>query len=176
MKKLHIGSGRVYLPGWTNVDLFSSAKADLFCDMMRLPFDRGSFDLIYCCHCLEHAHRNSVLAILHHWRDLLRIGGILRLSVPDFSSIANRYIKTGNLPELIGLLYGGQTHPLNVHTTTFDKATLSGALSVVGFSEIREWDWKNTEHSQYDDYSREFLPHLDFEAGTLMSLNIEAVA
>lgn len=174
-KRLHIGSGKVYLPGWTNVDLFSTAKADLYCDMMRLPFDEESFDLIYACHVLEHAHRHTVYSVLHHWRELLKPGGILRLAVPDFESITKRYADTGNLAELIGLLYGGQNHPLNVHTTCFDWRSLTEALKKVGFSDYRLWDWQKTDHFQHDDYSQSFLPHMDKTSGILVSLNVEAV-
>lgn len=175
MDKLHIGSGRVYLPGWTNVDLFSGNRADLYCDMMRLPFKPESFDLIYCCHCLEHVHRNAVYAVLHHWRELLKPEGILRISVPNFKAISERYQKTGNLGELIGLLYGGQNHPLNVHNIAFDWLTLSMAMVKVGFTRISPWDWKTTDHANFDDYSQAYLPAMQKEDGMLMSLNVEAV-
>jgi predicted SAM-dependent methyltransferase len=175
-KRLHIGSGRVYLPGWTNVDLFSNARADLYCDMMRLPFEKESFDLIYACHVLEHAHRHTVYAVLHHWRELLKLGGTLRLAVPDFASIVSRYNDAKNLPELIGLLYGGQNHPLNVHMTTFDYRTLEDALSKVGFKRMRAWDWRTTDHAQFDDYSQARLPHMSENSETTwVSLNMEAV-
>lgn len=175
MDKLHIGSGRVFLPGFINVDLFSNSSADIFCDMMRLPFKAESFDLIYSCHCTEHVHRNAVYAVLHHWRELLRIGGILRLSVPNFEAIWKRYGQTKDLSELIGLLYGGQNHPLNVHTIAFDKITLTDALMKVGFKEVREWNWRETDHSQFDDFASAYLPHMNKENGMLMSLNLEAI-
>lgn len=174
MSKLHIGSGRVYLPGFINVDLFSSAKADLYCDMMRLPYDKGTFDLIYACHVLEHTHRHTVFAVLHHWRELLKDGGVLRLAVPNFAAVVRRYTEQGNLEELMGLLYGGQNHPLNHHLVTFDSKTLTAALVKVGFVVIRPWKHDDVEHGKYDDYSSAYLPHLN-RSGQLMSLNLEAV-
>ena len=174
-KRLHIGSGKVYLPGWTNVDLFSNAKADLYCDMCRLPFEKESFDLIYACHVLEHAHRHTVYAVLHHWRELLKPEGILRLAVPDFDAITKRYSETGDLAELTGLLYGGQNHPLNVHTICFDWRSLTEALKKAGFADYWLWDWRKTDHAEYDDFSQCFLPHLDKANGNLMSLNVEAI-
>lgn len=174
-KRLHIGSGKVYLPGWINADLFQNVKADLYCDMMRLPFEKETFDLIYACHVLEHCHRHAVVAVLHHWRELLKPEGILRLAVPSFEAITQRYADTADLSELIGLLYGGQNHPLNVHAICFDGLTLTNALLLAGFSKTRRWDWRTTDHSQFDDYSQCYLPHMDKENGTLMSLNLEAV-
>jgi predicted SAM-dependent methyltransferase len=116
-----------------------------------------------------------ILATLTHWRDLLKDGGVLRLAVPDFAAVTARYSVTGNLDELIGLLYGGQNHPKNHHFITFDPTTLRRDLARVGFNKIQYWDWKETEHSKYDDYSQCFLPHLDRDSGMLMSLNLEAV-
>lgn len=177
-RKLHIGCGKVYLPpdeGWINCDLFSSVQADIYADMTALPFDRESFDLLMASHVLEHCQRNMILATLGHWRSLLKRGGTLRLAVPDFGAVVKRYVKTGNLPEVTGLLYGGQNHPRNVHTMTFDEKTLTEALYKVGFASVRAWDWRSTEHSKYDDYSQAYLPHMDKENGMLMSLNLEAI-
>lgn len=174
-KRLHIGVGKCYLPDFINVDIFSSVRADAYADMAALPYDRGTFDLIYASHVLEHAHRHMVLATLSHWRDLLKVGGLLRLAVPNFAACVARYSATGNLREITGLLFGGQNHPKNNHFITFDGLTLTEDLIKVGFEIIRPWDWRATEHAQFDDYSKSYLPHLDFEKGSLMSLNLEAV-
>lgn len=124
MNKLHIGCGKNYIPGFINLDLFSSVKADVYADITALPFDRGSFDLIYASHVLEHVQRNTVVATLAHWRDMLKDGGVLRLAVPNFEAVAKWYAKTGNLNDVMGLLYGGQNHPKNNHFVTFDANTL----------------------------------------------------
>lgn len=174
MKKLHIGCGHNYLPGFTNVDLFSSVDADIYADMTALPFERESFDLLYCCHCLEHVHRHCVLSTLSHWRDLLKPGGTLRLAVPDFGAVVKWYNDMGNLDDLIGLLYGGQNHPRNNHFIIFDHETLARDLRKVGFRDIRPWRWQTTFHSDYDDYSQAYLPGFQKDTGMLMSLNLEA--
>lgn len=174
MNRLHLGCGKAYLDGWTNVDLMSTVKADLYSDILRLPFPDGSFDLIYASHVLEHVHRHMVMATLQHWRGLLRVGGILRLAVPDFSAVCAHYNETHDLPALIGLLYGGQNHPLNQHHITFDTRTLYDALLKTGFKDVRSWDWRNTVHAEVDDYSQAYLPPFKKDGGRLMSLNIEA--
>lgn len=172
--KLHIGCGKVYLHGWVNVDLFSNTAADLCCDITRIPYPAGTFETIYASHVLEHVHRHMVIAALQHWLELLKPGGILRLAVPNFEAVCNRYQETGNLAELMGLLYGGQNSERNYHTVIFDDQTLCSALVKVGFSTVRPWDWRKTEHAEYDDFSRAYLPHRDVN-GRLMSLNIEGV-
>ena len=54
------------------------------------------------------------------------------------------------------------------------KKKITELLIDSGFSDIKEWDWRKTEHSDIDDYSQAYLPHMDKENGLLMSMNIEA--
>jgi ubiquinone/menaquinone biosynthesis C-methylase UbiE len=174
MEKLHIGPGKTYLPGWTNIDVFSNIRADIYASALAIPYPAETFDIIYASHILEHFHRHVILAVLTHWRHLLKFGGILRLAVPDFTAIIERYDETNDLEELLGLLYGGQSSVLNNHCIVFDKRLLTKYLHLVGFRKVRLWDWRTTIHAEYDDYSQAYLPHLDRESGRLMSLNIEA--
>lgn len=177
MKKLQIGCGRVYLPsadGWVNHDLFEGNNADIYADMAALPFEKNTFDLIYAGHVTEHCHRRALLATLSHWRDLLKPGGTLRLAVPNFAACVEWYNRTKDLPSLLGLLYARQDHPKNNHYIIFDEYTLTSALTKVGMVDVRPWDWRTTEHVNFDDYAQSFLPHLDRENGLHMSLNLEA--
>lgn len=177
MRKLHIGCGKAYLPrelGWVNHDVFESTRADIYSDMTALPFDRGYFDLIYSSHVLEHQHRHMVLATLSHWRSLLGQAGVLRLAVPDFAAVCARYRQTEDLKEILGLIYGGQNHPKNFHTMAFDEKTLSESLLRVGFRSVAPWDWRKTEHADFDDYASAVLPHMDRKNGVSVSLNLEA--
>ncbi|MFC1945689.1 hypothetical protein ACFLW1_00650 [Chloroflexota bacterium] len=47
-------------------------------------------------------------------------------------------------------------------------------LDGAGFYNVHREDWRETEHRDHDDFSRAYLPHIDKENGTLVSLNIEA--
>lgn len=174
IRKLHIGAGKVHLPGFINVDLFDTHHQDLYCDLTRLPWDPESFELIYASHVLEHVHRRMVTATLHHWASMLKPGGVLRLAVPNFDAVCARYADTGDLKELLGLLYGGQNHPKNNHFVVFDHRTLKEHLELAGLKEVRRWDWRNTEHAGFDDYSQAYLPGMQKITGRLMSLNLEA--
>ena len=173
--KLHIGPGTTYLPGWVNVDIFSNVRADVYSSALALPYERGTFELIYASHVLEHFNRHLILTAISHWRDLLMEEGILRLAVPDFKAIWQYYGETGKLKNLIGLLYGGQDNFNNYHHIVFDEDMLFEILQTVGFKTVRKWDWKTTEHQQFDDYSQAYLPHMDKESGLHMSLNMEAI-
>ena len=173
-RKLHIGAGRVHLPGFVNIDLFDNFQQDMYADLTRLPWDEGSFNLIYASHVLEHVHRKMVSVTLHHWYSMLKKGGVLRLAVPDFDAVVEHYRETRDIEEVMGLLYGGQTYPRNNHFIAFNHDSLSAYLKRAGFKIVRPWNWRKTEHSEHDDYSQCYLPHLDKANGRLMSLNLEA--
>lgn len=172
-RKLHIGAGRVHLPGWINIDLFDTHHQDLYCDLTRLPWDPCSFDEIYCCHVLEHCHRRMIAATIYHWVQMLRAGGKLRLAVPNFDAVCERYADTGDLPELLGLLYGRQDHPKNNHFIVFDFNTLKRHMELAGLYNVQRWDWRETEQAHFDDFSSCYLPHMDKVHGLLMSLNLQ---
>jgi hypothetical protein len=102
----------------------------------------------------------------------------LRLAVPDFGAVARTYVRgelARGIEDVVGLCVGGQRDEYDFHKMIFDEALLTRVLRDVGFSQVRRWDWRQTEHADMDDYSQSYLPHMDKEHGTLMSLNLEAV-
>lgn len=175
MTKLHLGCGHKRIPGWQHVDVIDAPHIDLQHDVGRLPMIRDqTVDVIYACHVLEHFMRREVRGVLQEWHRILKPGGVLRLAVPDFAAVAERYIENRNLPELVGLLYGDQQGLYGFHHLVYDEPTLRSLLELVGFSSIKRYDWRQTEHAWLDDYSQAYLPHMDKERGRLMSLNLEA--
>jgi predicted SAM-dependent methyltransferase len=139
-----------------------------------LPFEDNSADIIYACHVLEHYDRNQTINVLKEWYSVLKPGGLLRLCVPDIEALCLVYRLTGDLTKILGPLYGRQDYAENTHYIGFDFATLTSALTSAGFVSIHRYDWRDTEHSDLDDYSQSYYPHLDKEGGILTSLNMEA--
>jgi len=140
--------------------------------------DDNSVSLIYACHVLEHFGRYTYKAVLKEWFRVLKPGGILRLAVPDFAACAAIYYENGladGLSGLIGLIIGGQRNEHDFHKMIFDEDFLRRDLIEIGFREVRQWDWRATEHAGIDDYSQAYLPHMHKEDGRQMSLNLEAV-
>ena len=173
--KLHLGCGLKKIEGYINVDIMKTPAVDIVDDVSRLSkFANESVDLIYACHILEHFKRKEYFDVLKRWTELLVPGGILRLSVPDFAKVVDIYQK-GLFPleRLLGFINGGQTYLYNYHYMNFDYKLLEKDLIELGYEEISLWEWKTTEHSNIDDYSQAYLPHMDKKEGTLMSLNIQ---
>jgi predicted SAM-dependent methyltransferase len=173
MIKLHLGCGTKHLQDYTNIDIRYLPGVDEVNNIKFLRnYKENSVDEIYACHVLEHFGRWEYKEVLRRWFHILKPGGQLRLSIPNFSAICSYYIKTGDLQPLIGLLYGGQDYNENYHYITFDYSTLSNDLKSIGYSRIIEWDEKAYPG---DDFSKAYLPHMDRENGMLMSLNLMAV-
>ncbi len=173
--KLHIGCGSKYIPGFIHIDVRQLPHVDYVASAENLDmFDDNSVDLIYSCHMLEHSPRNEVENVLKEWYRVLKPGGIVRIAVPDFEKIAEIYLKTKDLNSLLGLLVGRQDYLENTHYLVFDFKYLSDILTNIGFKNVHRYDWRQTVHKDYDDFSQAYLPHMDKEHGTLMSLNVEA--
>ena len=82
MCKLHIGSGRVALPGWVNVDIQHLPEVDVVNDVTEgLPFDEAQF--IFAEHFIEHLPFDAALQFLRECRRVLLENGVLRLSTPN---------------------------------------------------------------------------------------------
>lgn len=151
---------------------------DIRCNILDLEkhFERGSVDEIYACHVLEHVSRHSIDAFFKVCSRVMRIGGVLRIAVPDMEQIFKLYNDgTPLFPKLYGLIWGGQRDEYDYHTCGFDLATLGKFAARSGFGDCQRYRWQDFLPDAYDDYSRCFIPHMDFENGALVSLNVTCV-
>lgn len=174
--KLHLGCGkRNFGDGWYHVD---SERFDHVSDhdIFNLSISDESADLIYSSHVIEYLDREKVNLLLQSWAKKLKSGGTLRLAVPDFESMSKLY-SSGEikLRDILGPLYGKMTSDgkLIYHQTVYDLESLREVLEQNGFKNVRRYDWKVTEHANFDDHSQAYLPKMDKENGTLISLNVE---
>lgn len=176
MPKLHLGCGKIALPGYVNCDIERTPAVDRVCDARKLTFDDGSVDFIYSCALIEEFGRYEWVDVLRHWRDKLVPGGVLRLSTSDFEAVCEWYVEHRSMERLLGLVVGGQRGEHSHHGMIFDFDTLKAGLLEAGFCNVHRYDWRDTDVGQWgiDDYSQAYLPHMDKEHGRLMALNVEA--
>ena len=179
--KLHLGCGKRFFPGWVHVDLAVYDHIDHNTHVSKLPFiESGSCDLIYASHVLEYFDREEVEECLAEWNRVLRVGGKLRIAVPDFEKLVEIYRETNELKNILGPLYGkmnihGTTETI-YHKTVYDFASITNVLKNRGFEKIKIYEWDKTEpHTSYDDHSQAYFPHMDKKNGLLLSLNVECV-
>lgn len=174
---LHLGCGsrHIDLPGWVHIDAIPHPHIDLCHPVDTLPmYQDGSVDGIYACHIVEHFMRVEVKRVLREWYRVMKVGAFLRIPVPNFTALLSVYEATGSLGTIIGPLFGRQDYLYNFHYMVYDLKTLGGVLRECGFRDVREYDWRKTDHAHVDDYSQAYFPHMDKDNGTLLSLNIEA--
>ena len=173
--KLHLGCGEVYFgPEWVHVDALERPYIKHH-SVTDLSFAHGECSLVYASHLLEYFDREEAYEVLREWRRCLRDGGVLRLAVPDFGAMCGLYSSGAKLSRFLGPLYGKIGDPPIYHKTVYDMMSLYKLLSDVGFSSIRRYDWRETEHHHIDDCSQAYIPHMDKDEGDLISLNMEAV-
>lgn len=176
--KLHLGCGkRNFGPDWIHIDQEKFSHISSY-DIINLPVQDNSVDLIYASHVLEYFDKKEAVNVLEKWNNKLVNGGILRLAVPDFEAMAVLYV-TQKLPleTFIGPLYGRMESDSKIiyHKNCYDFQSLSKILNDTGFTDIKKYKWQETEHSKIDDHSQAFIPHMDKKNGTLISLNVECI-
>ena len=178
MIKINMGCGwRNFGSDWIHIDGGDYEHLDYKTGVMDLEQIKShTADLIYASHVIEYFDRNEVTEVLLEWKRILKPEGILRLAVPNFAVLSKLYldgkVKLGNV---LGPLYGRMEMDGTYiyHKTVYDYESLAYMLYSLGFENIRLYDWKDTEHAHFDDHSQAYIPHMDKENGTLISLNVE---
>ena len=104
----------------TRFDADESVRPDYRCDLRTLPVEDGAFDVVHASHVLEHFGRSEVLRVLGEWVRVLRVGGELRLVVPNVLHAFERVLamERGEAPPdqyPFWQIWGAQAGPLDVH-------------------------------------------------------------
>ncbi len=181
MVKVAVGCGkRNYGPEWLHIDgdvlKFDHMHSS---DVYLRDFESNSVDLIYACHLINYFDRNEVGELFNFWFDKLKPGGVLRIATPDIRVMAEllTYGKV-KVADIIGPIHGLWICNMAtiVHETSWDLWELKDKLYSHGFANVKEYDWRKTEHADIDDHSQSYLdPKGNKEIGTLISLNIECM-
>lgn len=130
--KLNLGSGERRLDGYINLD------AKFGDTLFPLPYPDNSADEIRASHVLEHFSHREVGAIVAHWVRVLKPGGVLKISVPNFEWIAREYLK-GKPVNVQGYTMGGQVDADDYHKCLFDEEVLTELLEASGLTQIHHW-------------------------------------
>ena len=172
---IHLGCGPVDHPLFINVDTMGRSHIDYVNRVESLPmFPEGYADLIYCSHCLEHIPMNKTREVLAEWRRILKVGGILRLAVPNFDAIIDIYnANQGNIGAVEAFLMGGQTYAANFHYAVFNESSLREHLEAVGFRNVSRWKHEDYPETAVEDCSTMMIATPKGER--LISLNLQAV-
>ena len=156
-RKLEIGSFN-RLPEFETLNVVPGRLVDYVLDSTRaLPFESGTFSIIYASHVIEHFPWYSVSAVLREWVRVLKPGGRLEIWVPDALKIFETVIEaeagrisqtpdqwtrlnpTGD-PYLWAngrLFYGANPGYPSWHTAMYTPRSLVQMLRSVGLVDVR---------------------------------------
>lgn len=114
------------------------------CASMTAMGDIGSYEVVYCCHSLEHLYPHEVPRALREFHRVLSPGGYAFIMVPDLEDVK----PTEDILDIpasgpitgLHLMYGDasqiEQYPFMAHHCGFVRKTLEDALVAAGFAEI----------------------------------------
>jgi predicted SAM-dependent methyltransferase len=173
---VHIGCGETNSPEFINVDARPLAHVHIVTNDITFlaDFNSGTVDLVYMCHILEHIKRDNLKKVLLEMKRVLKDGGVLRISVPDFDKLMEVYNASGkDIKTISHQLMGGQDNEYNIHYSVFNHQRLSELLKEVGFQKIVSWTPDNCRYHNFKDRASRKINVNGKEY--MISLNLEAI-
>ena len=151
---IHFGCGEIADARFINIDARPLPHVHLVTTSPLLrPIPDGCADIFYACHVFEHISFLAQHGVLKRWFELLKPGGRLMLSVPDFDKLVDTFIASSRAPTSIQqALMGGQDYSGNFHYAIFTRPHLKSLLQAAGFVQIDSWHPRE-EHSWPQDWS-----------------------
>jgi SAM-dependent methyltransferase len=166
--RLHIGSGNVRLPGWTNVDVQPLPGVDVIADVTR-GLEFSGAEAVFSEHFLEHLALDDALGFLLEAHRVLAAGGWLRLSTPNLDWVWLTHYRLEGEPAAksaaalaLNRAFRGWRHQF-----LWNREILAEALAACGFEAVR-WPRRGESelplfrglevHDTYGD--AEELPHI----------------
>ena len=153
--RLHLGAGKINMQGWINIDAQGEKHIQIIEKDFKLEcFSDKSISEIYLSHVLEHFTDYEIQELMDIFKNKLKKGGILRISVPDFDKIIEIYNKKKqNIDKIHPILFGGQDNFYNFHKTAFNKSKLIALFKKNKFKNIKNWDTREIFGTEIGDYS-----------------------
>lgn len=137
--RLNMGCGPFPMEGFTNIDQFSGVNPDLCCDVTKLPYEPATVSEIYAGHILEHFRFDEGQKVLRYWLMLLKPGGMISISVPDFDFLVKEYaaeMTPERLIEFNDTYIYSYVQP-SPHQYAYSAALLEKVMTEAGFVDVK---------------------------------------
>lgn len=165
---IHIGSGPLFDPRFVNIDIQPYPSVHILGNGALLDFPDDSIDLVYASHTIEHFPHREIQSVLSEWHRVLKPGGRLFLSVPDFEKLSRMYTQAQRtLREVQVFIMGSQGNLFDFHKSLFDRCSLTEMLVQTGFDRLADWDEADYAAYPFDDYAH-------YPPTRAISLNLKA--
>lgn len=116
-------------------DIREDVRPDVICDLRNIPVPSEQFDIVFSSHTLEHFGFTKVDKILKEWSRILKVGGELRLVVPNLRYVGKRLYEDESIPTDLWVLYGEQDYPKNFHASGWTPKLLKALVESLGIYE-----------------------------------------
>jgi SAM-dependent methyltransferase len=91
-RKLQIGTGVNFLPGWLNTDIEPTTDEIIYLNALeKFPLPDREFDYVFSEHMIEHINYSDGLFMLSECFRILKSGGKIRIATPDIEKIIGLY-------------------------------------------------------------------------------------
>jgi SAM-dependent methyltransferase len=130
--KLDLGAGAVSPEGFAPLGNVNGSA------IFPLPHADNTVDVIRASHVLEHWPHAKLQEVVKEWVRALKPGGVLRIAVPDFRVIAEKYLAGEQIPTE-SYIMGGQVDGADHHGALFDRDRLRSLLAGAGLVLLRPW-------------------------------------
>lgn len=167
--RINLGSGIELQAGFINVDLYDinelKKKEGVFknvviagkyvqADVRKLPFKDNYADYIMASEILEHMPLTDLNSTLREWVRVLKKGGRMIITCPDFDAICEDWLNAPFSPSAYGdqaqVIYGSQIADGEYHKSPINKDFLNFYLGQLGVKgKIYRYP-KGTETIDYD--------------------------
>jgi predicted SAM-dependent methyltransferase len=147
MKKLHIGSGPLILPGWINVDNQPYPGVDRVLDVTKgLPYHDVAY--AFAEHFIEHIPYPDAMNLLRECRRVLRPDGVLRLSTPnlDWVWVTHYNLALDEQDQVRACFALNRAFRGWGHQFLYNERTLRATLLDAGFANVARVEYGESSH------------------------------
>lgn len=149
--KLNLGAGENRIEGYISIDNEKSTKPDLLHDFIKqpLPYKSKTVDEVIFFHCIEHISKRFHKLILHEVQRVLKPGGVLLVSYPEFAVCVQHWLDNyrGMRKFWEATVYGRQLFPSDFHVCAMDTLEFTLFLKECGFNDIRATTEATEKHN-----------------------------
>jgi predicted SAM-dependent methyltransferase len=124
------------------VDIREDVNPDYRCDLRKMPFATGEFDIVFSSHTLEHFCRKEIPEVLDEWVRIMKPEGEFRLVLPNIKWAAQHIMNDEIDNDVLNVLYGQQSYDENFHKMGFVPQMVEQLLAERGFKKF-VWDFEN---------------------------------
>lgn len=147
-KKVQIACGPYPVQGYFHIDVdpINTAQVDLIADAKNLSsLDQDSVDEVLMAHFLEHLQDWEIYRVLFEAWKVLRPGGTVKVSVPDFDVAVRLFKERKRLdsPTVLTRAIKTMLGSKDPHVNLFDFERLKDFLESVGFHDVQKSDEVN---------------------------------